>query len=88
MKTRVQKWGNSLALRIPKSFANKAGLKKHASVDVSLSNGKLIIVPIEKPNVTLKKLLSQVTENNIHHEIDSGHAAGNEFPKGANNSCQ
>ncbi len=79
MKTRVQKWGNSLALRIPKSFATEVGLQNDASVDVSLSNGKLIVVPIEKPGITLKKLLSQVTPNNIHHEVDSGHAVGNEI---------
>ncbi len=79
MKTRVQKWGNSLALRIPKSFAIEVGLQNDASVDVSLSNGKLIVVPIEKPDMTLKKLLSQVTPNNIHHEVDSGHAVGNEI---------
>lgn len=76
MKTRVQKWGNSLALRIPKSFATEVGLLNNASVDVSLANGKLIVVPIEKPSVTLKKLLAQVTADNIHHEVDSGPAVG------------
>lgn len=78
MKTRVQKWGNSLALRIPKSFANEVGLLNDSSVEVSLTNGKLVVVPIEKPGVTLKKLLAQITENNIHHEVDSGPAVGNE----------
>ncbi|MFC1972103.1 AbrB/MazE/SpoVT family DNA-binding domain-containing protein [Chloroflexota bacterium] len=33
MKTRVQKWGNSLALRIPKSFATEVGLQRETSVD-------------------------------------------------------
>jgi len=78
MKTRVQKWGNSLALRIPKSFADEVGLLNDSSVEVSLTNGKLVVVPIEKPGVTLKKLLTQITENNIHHEVDSGPAVGNE----------
>lgn len=78
MKTRVQKWGNSLALRIPKSFANEVGLLNDSSVEISLTNGKLVVVPIEKPGVTLKKLLAQINEKNIHHEVDSGPAAGNE----------
>jgi len=78
MKTRVRKWGNSLALRIPKSFATEVGLQSDAFVDVSLANGKLIVEPIEKPGVTLKKMLSQITEKNIHHEIDSGQAVGRE----------
>lgn len=78
MKTRVQKWGNSLALRIPKSFANEVGLLNNSSVEVSLANGKLVVVPIEKPSVTLKKLLAQITEKNIHHEVGSGPSVGNE----------
>lgn len=76
MKTRVQKWGNSLALRIPKSFANEVGLLNDSSVEVSLSNGKLVVVPIEKPGLSLKKLLAQITEENMHHEVDSGPAVG------------
>jgi antitoxin MazE len=78
MKTRVQKWGNSLALRIPKSFATEAGLDRDSSVEVSLKDGKLTIVPDTKPKFTLKQLLSQVTNENLHHEVDTGPAMGNE----------
>ncbi len=79
VRTRVQKWGNSLALRVPKSFAAEVGLQSDASVDVSLSDGKLIVVPIGKPGITLKKLLSQITDKNIHREIGSGPAFGKEI---------
>ena len=78
MKTRVQKWGNSLALRIPKSFANEVGLQKEASVEISLADGKLVITPVTKPGLTLKQLLAKVTKENLHHEVDTGSAAGNE----------
>jgi len=78
MITRIQKWGNSLALRIPKSFAAEIGLHRETSVDVSLANGKLLITPVAKPKLSLEELLSQVTEENIHHEIDTGPAMGNE----------
>jgi antitoxin MazE len=78
MKTRVQKWGNSLALRIPKSFATEVGLDRDSSVEVSLIDGKLTIVPDTKPKFTLKQLLSQVTNENLHHEVDTGPAMGNE----------
>ncbi len=78
MKTRVQKWGNSLALRIPKSFANEVGLQRETSVDVSLDDGKLVITPVSKPKPTLKQLLSKVTKENLHHEVDTGSAVGNE----------
>jgi len=78
MRTVVQKWGNSLALRIPKSFAAEVGLQRETSVEVSLANGKLVITPIAKPKLSLKQLLAKVTKENIHHEIDTGPAMGNE----------
>ncbi len=78
MRTRVQKWGNSLALRIPKSFATEVGLQTDSSVEVSLVNGKLVIAPIVKPELTLKQLLAQVTDENLHHEVETGSALGHE----------
>jgi antitoxin MazE len=78
MKTRVQKWGNSLALRIPKSFAAEVGLDTNSSVEMSLKDGKLVVVSSEKPKFTLRQLLAQVTEKNLHHEIDTGPAVGGE----------
>ena len=78
MKTRVQKWGNSLALRIPKSFATEVGLQRETSVEVSLADGKLIITPVAKPKLTLKQLLARVTKENLHHEVDTGATVGNE----------
>jgi antitoxin MazE len=78
MKTRVQKWGNSLALRIPKSFADEVGLQKETPVEVSLADGKLVVTPVTKPKPTLKQLLAKVTKENLHHEVDTGSAVGNE----------
>ena len=78
MKTRVQKWGNSLALRIPKYFATEVGLERETSVEISLADGKLVITPVAKPKLTLKQLLAKVTKENLHHEVDTGSAAGNE----------
>jgi len=78
MRTRVQKWGNSLALRIPKSFATEVGLQRESSVEISLVNGKLVITPVAKPELTLKQLLAKVTKENLHHEVDTGPATGNE----------
>ncbi len=78
MKTRVQKWGNSLALRIPKSFATEVGLREESEVDVSMKQGKLVVVPVEKSELTLNKLLAQISDDNVHHEIDTSHAIGRE----------
>jgi len=78
MKARIQKWGNSLALRIPKAFATEAGLRDDSSVDISLEEGKLVIAPAAEPQLTLEQLLAQVTEDNVHDETDTGPAVGKE----------
>ena len=78
MKARIQKWGNSLALRIPKSFAVEAHLEQDSLVELALVDGKLIVVPVAEPALTLDQLLAGVTEQNLHCEVDTGQATGNE----------
>ncbi len=78
MKTRIQKWGNSLALRIPKSFANEVGLEPNALVELALVNGQLVVTPVSAPSVMLDNLLAGVTAENIHAEVDTGSGVGNE----------
>ncbi len=78
MKTRVQKWGNSLALRIPKSFADEVGIQRETSVELSLADGKLVIKPVAKPKPDLEQLLAKVTKKNLHREVDTGSVVGNE----------
>jgi antitoxin MazE len=78
MKTRVQKWGNSLALRIPKAFAEQVGIADNVLVDISLTDGKLLVIPIVDQPITLDDLLAGITDANIHHEDDTGTLEGNE----------
>ena len=77
MKTQIQKWGNSLAIRIPASFAKEAHLSRDANVDISVRGGELIIAPV-KPIYTLEELLAQVTPDNLHPEQEYGPAVGAE----------
>jgi antitoxin MazE len=78
MRTQIKTWGNSLALRIPKSFCVDAGLDHDSPVELLLTEGKLVIVPVSKQDFTLEQLLAQVTEENLHREVDMGPAVGNE----------
>lgn len=78
MQTKVQQWGNSLALRIPKPFAEETGMSRNSDVEISLVNGSLVVLPIEKPRLVLEELLEQVTEENLHSEVDTGPAVGKE----------
>jgi antitoxin MazE len=79
MLTKIQKWGNSLALRIPKAFANHVQLENDSVVEVSLVEGQIVITPVATPTWTLEQLLAGVNKNNIHHEVNSGQAIGREI---------
>lgn len=77
MQTRIQKWGNSLAIRIPKPFALEVGLEQNSLVAVSIKEGKLLLEPI-KHCYSLKELLAGVTQDNLHAEVETGLPLGNE----------
>ncbi len=77
MRTRVQKWGNSLAVRIPKPFAEGAGLKLATEVEVSLEKGTLRVSAV-RPRWQLRSLMSKVTTRNRHAEVESGQPIGRE----------
>ena len=78
METRVQKWGDSLALRIPKRFASEIGLEPNSPVELSLRGRELIIAPVKSSDLKLEDLLAQVTEHNLHDEVDTGPAVDGE----------
>jgi len=78
METRVQRWGNSLAVRIPKPLADEIGLKDNSPVQLSLHDRQLVVVPVLKPAFSLEALLTQVTDFNRHSEISTGPAVGGE----------
>jgi antitoxin MazE len=78
MRVRVQKWGNSLALRIPKPFAEEIGMDQGTPVDLSLVDGKLVVEPVSDDGPTLAQLLDGVTRRNLHEATDWGDPAGSE----------
>jgi antitoxin MazE len=78
MKTKVQKWGNSLALRIPKIIAVKAGLHADTVVELSLVGGNLVVRPIMPEALTLDQLLRGVTDETRPGEWVTGPAVGKE----------
>jgi antitoxin MazE len=78
MLTKVQRWGNSLALRIPKAFALDAQLENNSSVEISFVDGQIIIKPIIAPSWSLEELLAGINKSNIQPEVDTGFAIGNE----------
>ena len=78
MQTKIQKWGNSLGLRIPKSFAAEAQVEEGAAVDLSVENGQLLVRPLRVRKYVLNVLLRRVSPRNLHHEVSTGRAVGRE----------
>jgi antitoxin MazE len=78
VKTKVQRWGNSLAVRIPKSFAEEVGLMDGSPVEMRLVDGGLLVEPVSTRPLSLDELLDGVTESNLHSEVDTGPAQGSE----------
>lgn len=77
MTTTVQRWGNSLAIRIPKVFALEAGLEENTEVEIGVRGGTLVVRPARK-DWTLDELLAGITSSNIHGAADWGGATGRE----------
>jgi len=78
MHAKVQKWGNSLALRIPKTFAEDTHLTTGSEINLSVHDGKIVVAPAPKPNYSLVALLKGVNDENRHSEVDTGETVGQE----------
>jgi antitoxin MazE len=74
----VDKWGNSLGVRIPKAFVDELNLEPKAALEMKQENGTLVLTPVRQPEYRLEELLAGITSENLHHEIGTGDAAGNE----------
>jgi len=78
MVTKVRKWGNSLAVRIPKALAREIEAECGCEVNLEVENGRLVITPVKRPRYTLKELLAGITPENLHGEVDWGPPMGRE----------
>ena len=78
MQTTIRKWGNSLAVRIPKAFVKEARVAYGTQVDLSVDDGRIVIDPHVEPEYRLEDLLKGVTRRNLHAEVTTGEAVGRE----------
>jgi antitoxin MazE len=78
MLAKVQKWGNSLGLRIPRAFAADARLEPGSVVDVSLERGGLMVRPVRRKKYALADLLKGIAKRNLHGEVATGDPVGRE----------
>ena len=78
MQTKIQKWGNSLGLRIPRTFAAEVQVAEGSSVDLSVENGGLLVRPLRVRKYAVSELLKKVTRRNLHGEVPTGRPTGHE----------
>lgn len=79
MLAKVQKWGNSLALRLPKALADEIDVQLDSPVNISVQGHAIVIEPVREQKVySLEQLLAGVREENLHREADYGIAEGKE----------
>jgi antitoxin MazE len=75
MRATIQKWGNSLALRIPKAFSKELGIEEATAVEMRVDNSVLLV---KTNKISLKKLLALINDKNCHEAIETGPAIGKE----------
>ena len=68
MEARITKWGDGLGICLPNSCTIEANIKEGSKVNIIMSRGKIEIIPIAKKENSLSEMLSQITEENMHHE--------------------
>jgi len=78
MMTKVQKWGNSLAVRIPRSVAEDTQLSSGNIVNLAVRDGQIVIALARQRRFRLNDLLRGITPRNRHVEITTGNAVGQE----------
>jgi antitoxin MazE len=78
MRSQIEKWGDSLAIRIPELVANQYGLYEGLEVEFSVEDGRLIVLSITFREARLQELVDRITPDNVHPEVKTGPPLGNE----------
>ncbi len=80
MLTKVQKWGNSLAIRLPKVLSDEIDIQFDSPVEITVRDHSIVVEPVRKKKIfDLDQLLSEVTVENCHKEAEFGKPTGKEF---------
>ncbi len=78
MKTAVQRWGNSLALRIPSAYAAETRISEGSEVELTIKSGSLVVRPLLRKRHSLAGLLRRVIPSNRHKAVATGVRVGQE----------
>ena len=76
-RIRVTKWGNSNAVRLPKTVLEKAQIREGDELEIHVEKGRIALSPVSSKQ-TLENLVSRITPENAPGELDWGNPAGRE----------
>jgi len=76
--TRIQKWGNSYGLRIPKCILDDLAIQPDTQLEIRQEGDRIIITPVSERDRQLQLLLAQITRDNLPGELDWGDSRGGE----------
>ena len=78
MHATIRRWGNSLALRLPKSVAEEVGIAENDAVELGVAEGRIVVTPSKPSRFVLDDLLRGITRKNRHEEIAAHGPRGRE----------
>ena len=79
MTTKIQKWGNSLAIRLPKAFIESTPFSLGAEVLIEKKGSELILKPVKRKYPPLKEIMKGMKKSDFHPFIDWGPDVGKEI---------
>ncbi|TGU74826.1 AbrB/MazE/SpoVT family DNA-binding domain-containing protein [Geomonas terrae] len=79
MVAKAQKWGNSLAVRLPKMMAAECGIEVDSPIEIVRQENCIVIRPVSPAALALESLVDAITEDNMHSEVPTGKPVGNEL---------
>lgn len=78
MRAKVQRWGNSLGVRLPKKLAEDVRVAEGSLVELSIDRGRVVLSPVVEPRYTLAELVAKITPRNRHASAEWGARRGHE----------
>ena len=79
MQAQLVKWGNSIAVRIPKRALEEAHLSEGDSLELLVHRPGTLALKVVKKKPSLRQMVAAITPENLHRETDWGAPVGNEI---------